>query len=578
MTSDLPTYSGGLGVLAGDTLRSAADLGIPMVAVSLLYRAGHFDQVLTTGGRQAEPPVSWNVHDFLTPVDVRVSVDVEGREVALCAWRYDVTGVDGHVVPVYLIDADQEGNDPADRKLTGMLYGGDDRYRLGQEVLLGIGGVRLLRALGYTNITRFHLNEGHAAFAILELLEEEAASHGTASTLSARLARVRPRCVFTTHTPIPAGHDAFEVGLAAEVLGPARMCVLAELCEAGPVNMTRVALAGSSYVNAVAMRHAEVSRRMFPGRVIHSITNGIHSATWVDPAFAKLFDRHLPGWTRNPASLRHAAGIATSEIRVAHLEAKERLLDAVRKVTDASLDKAVLTIGFARRATAYKRASLIFSDLERLRAIAAAHGPLQFVFSGKAHPKDRGGKAMIARVFRAARALRGAISVVYVPNYSMTWGRLVCAGVDLWLNTPVSPLEASGTSGMKAALNGVPSLSILDGWWVEGHVEGVTGWAVGSDVAPGGLALAEQRRRDAAALYETLETTVVPCFYRTPERYTQIARSAIAINASHFNTHRMALEYYYAAYQGGERATPSLERRGPGGTDSELSRVRRAAG
>jgi starch phosphorylase len=407
----------------------------------------------------------------------------------------------------------------------------------------------MLRALGYRRIERFHLNEGHAALAVAALLEElPPAEAGDARRRAERVEQVRRRCVFTTHTPIPAGHDKFPMDLVRSVLGPERASGLADLGQRDYLNLTDLALRGSHFVNGVAMRHGEVSRGMFPEYPIRSITNGIHAPTWAAPSFCALFDRYIRGWRRDALSLRYAVGIPARAIWWAHTRAKRALVYEVNRETNAGFDADVLTIGFARRATAYKRVTLVFSDVERLASIAKEVGPLQLVFAGKAHPNDPEGKALIRRVFEAREALRGRVGIAYLPNYDMESAKLLCAGSDLWLNTPVPPLEASGTSGMKAALNGVPSLSTVDGWWVEGHVEGVTGWAVGNDAGTSVRSASDREREDAEALFEKLRLEVLPCFYREPQRYVRMMRYAIALNASFFNTQRMVLQYLHGAY------------------------------
>jgi starch phosphorylase len=560
LESRMPTYAGGLGVLAGDTIRSAADLGLRMVAVTLAHRCGYFRQELDAQGGQSEAPDRWQPDGWLEPLAPRVQLPIEGRPVLVRAWRYRVKGVHGHEVPVYLLDTDVSENDPLDRDLTGSLYGGDERYRLRQEAVLGVGGVLMLRALGHHAIDRFHLNEGHAALAVLALVEERLARERPGAekrSLLQAVAAVRKQCVFTTHTPVPAGHDQFPGGLAASVLGEAATERLRAITGHADLNLTELALLSSRFVNGVAMRHGEVSQDMFPDYPIRSITNGIHPGTWAAPSFRALFDLHIRHWREDPMSLRYALGIPVDEIWWAHQRAKEALVEHVARTTPVRLDRDALTLGFARRATAYKRASLVFHDVERLVALTSRGRPLQLVFAGKAHPRDQEGKALIRSIYDAAQKLRGHVSVVYLPGYDVDLGRLLCAGCDVWLNTPVAPLEASGTSGMKAALNGVPSLSILDGWWVEGCVEGVTGWAIGNDGQPG-----HHRPRsdeaDAEALYRKLEEAVFPCFYEYPDRFRSIMRSAIVLNASFFNTHRMVLQYLYDAYRG-EPARSSAE-------------------
>ena len=569
----MPSYSGGLGVLAGDTIRAAADIRLPMVAVSLLYRNGYFHQRLSDDGAQVEEPVEWSVERFLVEEAPRVSVTLEDRRVELRAWRYTVIGVRGYEVPVYFLDADLPENDPRDRELTGSLYGGDPYYRLSQEVLLGIGGVRMLRALGHTELMRYHMNEGHAALLTIELLDEECQQAGRSSIKGDDIEKVRSKCVFTTHTPVPAGHDKFPVEYLTRLFPDQNRLFdqndessvdliksilqveqsypdLQEAAKRGAsLNMTYLALGLSNYVNGVAKLHGVVSRKMFPNVPIEAITNGVHAATWASPSFRDLFDRHIPSWREDNYSLRGALGLPPEEVWAAHLLAKHDLLEAVRKKTGLRLYPEAFTIGFARRATGYKRADLILNDLDRLRQIAKNVGAFQIVFAGKAHPKDAGGKEIIKRIFKAKRALKKAVPIVFLDDYDLDLGGKLTAGGDLWLNTPQYPLEASGTSGMKAALNAVPSLSILDGWWVEGHIEGVTGWSIGephrSDPAPD---TATNNAADAESLYSKLENVILPLFYEDRSRYLSVMQHAIAINGSFFNTQRMVQQYITDAY------------------------------
>lgn len=544
----MPTYAGGLGVLAGDTVKTAADIRLPLVAVTLLYRNGHFFQRLDAQGVQTEEPVNWIIEDFLQPLDARAQIEIEGRKVQIRAWRYLYTGQSGYQVPVYLLDTDVQENSEWDRTLTGVLYGGDQYYRFCQELLLGIGGVRMLCALGHQQIGRFHLNEGHAALLVLGLLEEAQARHGAESVSAEMVDAVRECCIFTTHTPVPAGHDQFPAEVARRVLGD-RLWGWLRICgQDSMLNMTALALRCSRYINGVAMKHGEVSHSLFPGYPIHSITNGVHAATWAAPAFQVLYDRHVPDWRRDPLTLRYAVGIPGSEIWEAHDRAKRRLIEFINHETNEGFDVNVLTLGFARRAASYKRAALLFHDLERLKALTKQAGRIQLVFSGKSHPHDQGGKDLIRLVHQFRDMLRGHIPVVYLGNYDMVLAKILCAGVDVWLNTPLPPHEASGTSGMKAAMNGVPSLSVLDGWWIEGHIEGVTGWAIGDRVE---ACLEPKEGMDAchaAALYDKLEQKVIPCFYRDRSRFIDMMRYTVAVNGSFFNTHRMVAQYMNDAY------------------------------
>ncbi len=545
LESDIPTYSGGLGVLAGDTLLSAADLRLPVIAVTMVHRFGYFVQRLDGEGRQHELPAPWDPARTLERFPASVTIEIEGRAVRIEAWRYELVGASGSVVPVMLLDTDVDGNDPRDRALVGSLYGGDERYRLAQETVLGYGGWAMLQALGIAeSLAIVHMNEGHAALLVAAAIETAMAAGHRTSPSAEDLADVKARFVFTTHTPVPAGHDRFTPALTRELLGGRRAALVDELgaTHEGLTNMSHLALAGSHYVNGVAMRHGEVSRELFPGETIHAITNGVHAARWTAPAFAKLYDRHIPSWRDDNAYLRHAVGIPLGEISAAHRANKLALVEMVAADAGVRLDPDRFTIGFARRAAAYKRGALVFSDLDRLRAIAERVGPLQFVFGGKAHPKDEDGKAVIREIFEASRKLGDAVKVVYLANYEMKSAALITSGVDVWLNTPRPPLEASGTSGMKSALNGVPSLSTIDGWWVEGCIDGVTGWAIGHGNADASDA------DDARLLYERLENDVASRYYRDPEGYAWVRRNAIALNGSYFNTQRMVEQYALGAY------------------------------
>lgn len=523
-----PTYSGGLGVLAGDMLRSAADLGMPLVGMTLAYRNGYFRQILDECGNQSETPEPWSPERNLAAAPASVTVRIGDRDVRVVAWRYDVRGVRDDVVPVYLLDTDVEGNHPDDRGMTAHLYGGDQRYRLAQEIVLGVAGVRMLAALGYSELETYHMNEGHSALLSLALLDR-------ASAASDPLETVRKLCVFTTHTPVPAGHDRFPEGLVVSVLGEhgTERLRYFGLLHDGELNMTYLALRASRYANAVSFRHGEVSRAMYPDFPVAAITNGVHTPTWAVPSMAQIFDRYIPGWRADAALLRAATGIPIDDIVGAHLAAKRDLFAQLKQRTGADFDADAFTIGFARRAATYKRASLLFEDMNRLRAIAAAAGKLQIIYGGKAHPHDEHGKAEIRRVHDAKAALGDAIDLVYLQNYEMGIAKRIVGGVDLWLNTPRPPEEASGTSGMKAALNGVPSLSTLDGWWVEGCVEDRTGWAIEADAL--------------SSLYAKLEV-VAQRYARSRHAYGEIMRHAIAINGSFFNTQRMAQQYARSAY------------------------------
>lgn len=547
LETDMPTYSGGLGVLAGDTIRSAAELKVPMVAVTLIHREGYFYQKLDPKGVQTEEPVQWIVEDFLESMEPTVTVNLEDRQVKLKAWKFEVHGAGGDGVPVYFLDTDLPDNSDWDRTLTNDLYGGDKHYRLCQEVILGIGGVRMLRALGYNEIDRFHMNEGHAALLTLELLKEQCQEAQRKSVTAEDIDAVRQKCVFTTHTPVPAGHDAFPIESVRRVLGDHPGLQAGDLIlHDGALNMTYLALTLSHYINGVAKKHGEVSSQLYAPYRIDSITNGVHAETWTSEPFQKLFDEFIPGWRQDSFSLRYALSIPAEEIWEAHLEAKRQLIHYVNRETNRGLDSEILTLGFARRAASYKRADLLVSNVDRLREIHSKAGPLQIIYAGKAHPKDQGGKELIQRIFQAIEALKEDVKIVYLENYDIELAKLLTSGVDVWVNTPLPPMEASGTSGMKAALNGVPSFSVLDGWWIEGCIEGKTGWSIGQDDHD--PKIQRNNEQDANALYDKLEKIIIPLFYGKPKQFRDMMSHCIALNGSFFNTHRMVQQYVLKAY------------------------------
>jgi glycogen phosphorylase len=543
LRSQMETYAGGLGVLAGDTLRSAADLNLPLVGVCLVSRAGYFHQEIDAQGRQIERRAMWNPADWAEALDAKVAVRIEGRAVWIGAWLYVVESHMGGSAPVILLDTDLPENDSADRELTHHLYGGDAAYRLKQEIVLGIGGVRLLHALGF-ELSAYHLNEGHSALLGLELLRRYAYPPEDLRPGESPydIPRVRDLCRFTTHTPVEAGHDRFSYELVQRLFlnsSPpsdsqrAELAVLKALGGEDVLNMTRLALNVSEFVNGVAQRHAEVSAQMFPGYRVRAITNGVHPFTWTAASFRELYDHYIPGWCHEPELLVRVDQIPEAALLAAHDHAKQALIDQVYASTGMRLRVDAAIIAFARRMTAYKRPDLLFSDLERLRSIARERA-FQIVLAGKAHPHDEEGKRLVAFLHAQARALNEVIPCVYLPDYDMAMAQRLVAGSDVWLNTPLPPYEASGTSGMKAAFNGVPSFSVRDGWWIEGCIEGVTGWAID----------------DATMLYDKLERVILPSYYgrREDHRWLSVMQGAIAKNAAYFNSHRMMRRYATEAY------------------------------
>jgi starch phosphorylase len=541
LSHTLPTYSGGLGMLAGDTLRSAADTGAPMVAVSLVHRRGYFRQHLDASGQQTETDVSWSPETTLPYAGECVTINMQGRNIRICAWRFDVVGVAGHIIPVFLLDTDIDGNDPYDRTLTDHLYGGDTYYRLCQETVLGIGGVKLLHKLGCQPAV-YHMNEGHASLLALGLLEDRLATGASLSTATEddRLA-VAKQCVFTTHTPVPAGHDQFGPDQMYTVLGNDRaLCLQRFGCmHNNLLNMTYVALRFSRWVNGVAMQHGKVSQQMFPDYHVEAVTNGVHAATWIAQPLRKLFDQEIPRWRHDNQYFRSVYGIKPARIANAHRLGKRKLIQTIEERTGETFDENVLTLGFARRVATYKRASLLLEDPKRLAKIAAKIGGLQIVYAGKAHPADIAGKGLIKEVFDIAGKIHSnTLRIIYLENYDWDLGATLTQGVDVWVNTPRRPYEASGTSGMKAALNGVPSLSILDGWWIEGCAEDVTGWAIEDG---------ENDEAEAASLYDKLDQRIAPLYAR-PNAWARMQQHCIAMNGSFFNTDRMLGQYFANAY------------------------------
>ena len=535
--SELHTYSGGLGVLAGDHVKSAADANIPLVGVTLLYRKGYGRQHLDGDGIQTETYRDLDPAQHLQDTGMDISLPLDGGELWAKVWRADITGVSGHVVPVYFLDTFHPKNTEKHLDLGLTLYGGDDWVRIRQEYLLGVGGLRLLDKLGH-DVDGLHLNEGHCTFALLEML-------GKGWTRE----QLAKRVLFTTHTPVPAGHDRFEWGAVEEVLGDllptdAKQLVIdaGDPEEGRRISMSHLAVALSGPVNAVSNLNAWVASSMFADHHIAPITNGVHHLTWTSPMMAELFDEQLPGWREDPTKLAHAGKIPTEELVESRGIARKVLRELVQTSTGVRLDKNRLTIGFARRFATYKRANLVFSDLERLREIGA--GKIQFVFSGKAHPRDEGGKALIKSIFDSAKDLEQDIPVAFLEDYSMATGLAMTGGVDIWLNNPIRPMEASGTSGMKAAMNGVPNCSILDGWWPEGCEHGVNGWAIGE---------ADDERddvRDAQNVLDVIENEVLPAWNEGDEKWCEIMRASIATSAR-FTGARMISDYlrFYDSFE-----------------------------
>ena len=536
MKSAIPTYSGGLGVLAGDVIRSSADLRIPLVAVTLISKKGYLKQKISADGWQIEFPEEWDPSDYMKLLPETANVKISGRDVKIGVWAYEQESLTGGTIPVLFLTTDVEGNSQEDRGITDFLYGGDEKYRLKQEIVLGIGGLRILDALK-VNVKKYHMNEGHSSLLTLELLKN--------NDLNAD--KVKNQCVFTTHTPVAAAFDKFSYDFLLKILEtevPEEK--LKEYGGTDKLNMTLLALNLSKYTNGVTEAHMEYSRKLFPGYHIQEITNGVHSYTWTCSQFRRLFDKCIPRWANEPELLVRVDTITDEELWEAHIEAKHELLDFVHSSSGLQLDTNALTLGFARRATEYKRATMIFSDLEKLKEVNN-RGKIQLIFAGKAHPKDELGKKLIQEIYEYKTRLKDEIPIVYLENYNMGIAQKLTSGVDVWLNTPMPPMEASGTSGMKAAHNGVINFSVLDGWWIEGCVEGLTGWAIGPSPDQA-LSEDKRRKREIADIYSKLEYVIIPKFYRERDSWISLMRNSIGKVAYYFNTHRMMRRYATDAY------------------------------
>jgi starch phosphorylase len=534
--SDMPTYSGGLGVLAGDVIRSSADLRIPLVAVTLVSKKGYLKQKITPDGRQLEYPEEWEPSKFMKLLPATVTVKIGGRDVKVKVWVYDQESLTGGVIPALFLTTDVEGNVQEDREITDYLYGGDESYRLKQEIVLGIGGIKILEALNI-NVKKYHMNEGHSSLLTLELLRRNKMDADEVKNL----------CVFTTHTPVEAAFDKFSYDLVSEVLGTEMpLETLKKYGGSDRLNMTLLALNLSKYTNGVTEAHMEYSRKLFPGYHIQEITNGVHSYAWTCQYFRQLFDSHIRGWANEPDLLVRVDAIPDQELWEAHMKAKRDLLDFVDENAGARMDGDTLTLGFARRATEYKRATMIFSDLDKLEEVER-QGKIQLVFAGKAHPRDEMGKRLIKDIYGYIDRLKDEVEIVYLENYNMEMAAKLTSGVDVWLNTPLPPYEASGTSGMKAAHNGVVNFSVLDGWWIEGCVEGLTGWAIGPSPDQA-ISEEERRRRELGDLYNKLEYLIIPRFYQERDSWISMMKNSIGKVAYYFNTHRMMRRYTTDAY------------------------------
>ena len=545
----IPTYSGGLGTLAGDTLYAYADIGIPAVGITLLYKKGYVSQRITPSGMQLDFDTPWDYKKILKPTNLQLQISFGDLVQEFTAWEYSIIGREE--VKVFFLDASLPKNDPEIRKLNDRLYYDDGILRLRQEILLGIGGYRLLKALGY-NISVYHINESHSAFLIVELLREFGSKE-----------EVRKRCVFTTHTPVPVGHDKFPVDMVKQELKSYDHIDWDKEAEEGFINLSKLALNYSGKVNAVSYKHMFVSSNIFPECSVFSeghckmdyVTNGVYHKRWIHREIQELFNEYIPGWDENPILLGQAYYIPSELLLKAHMRVKSDLVNLVNKLTDSSFSDDVFTICVARRMTAYKRNNLILSDIERLKYIAEHNGDMQIIFAGKAHPKDTFGKEMIADIINKSKKLKEitrSVKVAFLENYSIEMAKLLVAGCDVWLNNPRRPYEACGTSGMKAGMNGVLNFSTWDGWWLEGGIEGINGWGIGPKPKWDDLSESNDKE-DLEDIYGKLAHIILPMFYSRKDEWVRMMKNSIATIGAYFNTYRMAYEYLGKIYQIGLR-------------------------
>ena len=532
ISPSLHTYSGGLGILAGDHIKAAADLDVNMVAVTLMYKEGYFKQRMDEDGNQTEIYPRFEPDPLLEKLDGTITLPLRGRDVHVQVWKYTFLGINGTPIDILLLDTDLDENEDDDRSITLRLYAGGKDHRILQEAVLGFAGIRALRNLGYKDFSTYHMNEGHSSFLTLELLKE----------FNGDEEEVRKRCHFTTHTPVPAGHDHFASDRVKRLIGdllPTNL-KLPSMVLNSRVHMTELGLYFSRSANGVSELHGQVARDQFPQFEIGHVTNGVFHRFWVGKIFREVFDRHLPGWRQDPSRLLDVDSVPDEELLFARRGQKKFLLDYANSQSQRALANKTLTVGFARRAAEYKRARLIFHDKERLIRLAKGN-KIQFIFAGKAHPRDDHGKEILKEIVLQAKELLGDVKIIFLENYNMWLGNLITAGVDVWLNTPLRPNEASGTSGMKATLNGVPNLSVLDGWWAEACNDGVNGWAIGD-------ANNANNAADADHLYRLLEEQVIPTYYNDQAKWLSIIRESIKTGVQFTGT-RMVQDYLKLYYK-----------------------------
>jgi starch phosphorylase len=526
----IKTYAGGLGILAGDTIKTAADLHLPFIGISLLYKNGYFKQSVDEQGNQSAENDVWDWSKILHKEIDSLKIVIGQQILYVHVWSYQIKGQQGSV-PLYFIDTDHPDNPEEFRKVSDRLYAPDHHIRLLQQLVIGYGAIQVYERLTKTLPEIIHINESHAAYSIVYLLKKLNEED------------VKNRFVFTTHTPVTAGHSKHNVEELTGLLGTDLTYIDTTLTKDGVLNLSELAIFYSKYTNAVSYMHREVTKHMFPESHVEAITNGVHPQTWVSHAMQKVFDQHIPEWRIDTDHLRKSLIIPDEEIDKAHKISKNELCYYIDTYRHKKLDPTIFTIGFARRFAEYKRNDLIFTDYNRLNEIGKKYGSLQLVFSGKAHPNDTKGQEYIRNIVNIAHEKFDYLNVVYIPNYGIEISKLLVSGVDLWLNNPVVPMEASGTSGMKASMNGIPNLSTIDGWWKEGSFEGLTGWNIG-----GSCEGEDCSKEEIEQMYDKLENHILPIYYEDKQHWINIQKHCIAMNGSYFHTKRMMEEYLLKGY------------------------------
>ena len=543
--SRIPTYSGGLGILAGDTLQSFADLEVPAVCITLLWKNGFTNQKLSNDGTQLDSVQEWDVERYMQPTNIKIKMPLGDKDITITAYKYTIESTKGdNEIDAYFLTPDVPENDPETRKICDRLYIEGGLTRLKQEIILGIGGYEMLKAIKYKPFL-YHINESHSAFLIASLMKD-----------MNDLNRVKSRVVFTTHTPIPAAFDKFAMKDVASMLG--RYCdkqVLYDIYQEklednDELNLSWLAIKNAKNVVAVSRKHKFVSEQIFEGYRLKYVTNGIHHIKWASAHHKMLYAKYIKGWEEGPDLLRDVACIPDNEFAQAHILSKETLVEMVNSESDASFIPEDFTIAMAKRITHYKRNNLILSNPNKLIEIAERKGNIQIIFAGKAHPADPDGLAMIKSIHNASQYIASKtkkIKIAFLENYNIHKANIILAGVDLWLNNPVRPLEASGTSGMKASLNGVPNFSVLDGWWLEACMEGINGWGIGPRPAWTDLSYSDDVQ-DLNDIYGKLEFNILDLYYKNFSDYLKIMKMAVSTIAPYFNTHRMVSEYVTDLY------------------------------